>query len=141
MSRPEAAALRRPARTGALLLAALLAGCTTNPAPAPGPKALTQPLARQLQAERVAGRAAPAQPSVISYCYSNLLNTPEQLLVRAEETCERANGRLAYAGEDAVLTPCPLLQPVRATWLCYPSEEPEPVLRREVPSTAAPILQ
>lgn len=140
MSRPEPAALRRARRGGWLLLAALLAGCTTNPAPVPGPKALTKPLARQLQAERVAGRPAPAQPQVISYCYGNLLNTPEQLEDRAAEKCLAVAGRLVFVGEDAALTPCPLLQPVRATWLCYPGEGPGRTRQRE-PSTAAPIVQ
>ncbi|MEX0759217.1 MAG: hypothetical protein WD100_06530 [Tistlia sp.] len=99
-----------------------LAGCTTDPAPSAGPKELVQPIQRARQQALVEGRTPAPQPTVLSYCYSRLINTPEQLAYEAGEACTERGGRLVFYGEDAVLTPCPLLQPVRATYLCYPAE-------------------
>ncbi len=110
------------AASACVLVAALfgLSGCTTDPAPANGPKHLVQPILRDTQRALVAGRTPSSKPAVLSYCYSNLINTPEQLEVEATEACERMGGRLEFYGEDTVLAPCPLFQPVRATFLCYP---------------------
>lgn len=105
-----------------LLLGAVASGlsaCTTNPAPTRGPKSVTDPLSREWQRARVAGQTPPVQPRVLSYCYSNLINTPEQIIVEATEDCDMIDGRLEYLGEDSLLTPCPLFQPVRATYLCH----------------------
>lgn len=124
MSRPEGERLSH--RVAGVFLAAalvpLLSACTTDPAPAAGPKWLTGPIERSNQQARIEGRAPAPQPAILSYCYSNLINTPEQLELEAGETCARLGGRLAFYGEDSVLTPCPLLQPVRATYLCHPIE-------------------
>lgn len=103
----------------AAVLAAILAGCTTDPAVAPGPKALTQPIAVATQSARVHRQPPPVVPQVISICYSNLINTMEQVETLAAESCVGTGSRLEFYGEDALLTSCPLLQPVRATFLCH----------------------
>lgn len=112
----------RQARRRSLVLLPLVlaaAGCTTDPARAPGPQALTGPIAVAQQDARVHRQPPPIVPQVISLCYSNLLNTAEQVETMAAESC--SSGRLEFYGEDALLTSCPLLQPVRATYLCHKS--------------------
>lgn len=61
------------------------------------------------------------KPVVLSYCYSSQLNWSDQVLATAREACPR--GRLHFQGEDVLWTKCPLFQPVRATFLCYPPEK------------------
>lgn len=73
--------------------------------------------------------AGSGEPYVLSYCYSSQLNWSDQVLETAREACPR--GRLHFHGEDVLWTRCPLFQPVRATFLCYPPEkQPEQSLLR-----------
>ncbi|SMF60631.1 hypothetical protein SAMN06265365_12154 [Tistlia consotensis] len=109
---------------GVLALAALLAGCTTDPTPTQGPKALVQPIQRATQRALVAGVTPAPQPIVVSFCYSSLVNTRKQLREDAQARCYLGKGQLQFVGEDSILAPCPLFQPVRATWLCYPAPQP-----------------
>ena len=116
---------RRWRRVGPALLAAALAagvtGCTTDPATTSGPKVLTVPIAEAQQAAQVHRQPPPEVPRVISICYSNLINTVEQVESLAAESCSGPDTRLEFWGEDSLLTSCPLLQPVRATFLCHRS--------------------
>ena len=63
-------------------------------------------------------------PVILSYCYSSQLNWSNEVLSAAREACP--NGRLHFQGEDVLWTRCPLFQPVRATFLCYLPEAPQP---------------
>lgn len=65
--------------------------------------------------------AGSGEPIVLSYCYSSQLNWSHQVMAAAREACP--GGRLHFQGEDVLWTRCPLLQPVRVTFLCYPPEE------------------
>lgn len=61
----------------------------------------------------------------LSYCVSRQLNTPDGLLDIAQEDCK--GGTLAYYGQDNGLRYCPLFQPHRMTFICYPpTAEAEP---------------
>ena len=56
-------------------------------------------------------------PRVISICYSSALNTPEEVLDEARYHCGEG-GEVTLREQDIVWTPCSLLQPRRATYLC-----------------------
>ncbi len=100
----------------ACALAAALAACSARPYQVSVPKSLTR--ARTAAAE--AGRPA---PRIVSICYSNLLNTPEEVLEEARYECP--NGEVTFHDADSIWTPCGLLQPVRASFLCTPRPKAE----------------
>lgn len=54
----------------------------------------------------------------LSYCVSRQLNTPDDLLAIAQEDCK--GGTLAFYGQDNGIRYCPLFQPHRMTFICYP---------------------
>jgi len=56
----------------------------------------------------------------ISLCYGRQFNEPEDLLAVAQEIC--TGGRVEFYGEDPGWRYCALLQPRRATYICYPGE-------------------
>ncbi len=60
------------------------------------------------------------KPVVLSYCYSSQLNRPQQVWDFAREDC--SEGKLYFTDQDVLWTKCPLFQPVRVTFLCYPSK-------------------
>ncbi len=100
----------------ACVLAAALAACSARPYQVTVPKSLTR--ARAAAAE--AGRPA---PRIVSICYSNQLNTPEEVLEEARYECP--NGEVTFHDADSIWTPCGLLQPVRASFLCTPRPKAE----------------
>ena len=55
-------------------------------------------------------------PTVISICYSSVLNTPEEVLEEARYQCN--DGEVTLSEQDVVWTPCGLFQPRRATYIC-----------------------
>lgn len=61
----------------------------------------------------------------LSYCYSSQLNQSQQVIARAQEDC--SDGRLHFHDEDMLWTRCPLIQPVRITFICYPAKPAETV--------------
>ncbi len=99
----------------ACVLAVALAACSARPYKVSVPKSPTR--AREAAVE--AGRPV---PRIVSICYSNLLNTPEEVLEEARLACP--NGEVTYHDADSLWTPCGLLQPVRASFLCTPRPEP-----------------
>ncbi len=104
----------------ACVLAAGLAACSARPFQVSAPKSLTRDLERQWA--DTADRGGP-QPRIISFCYGNLLNTPEEVLEEARLACP---GReVTFYDADSFWTPCGLLQPVRASFLCTPKTRPE----------------
>ncbi len=96
-------------------LAAVLAACSARPYKVSVPKSLTR--AREAAVE--AGRPA---PRIVSICYSNLLNTPEAVLEEARLACPKREA--TFHDADSIWTPCGLLQPVRASFLCMPRPKP-----------------
>ncbi|MCH8810074.1 MAG: hypothetical protein IH993_09630 [Proteobacteria bacterium] len=71
--------------------------------------------------EAAAGAARPA-PRIVSVCYGNWLNTPEEVLDEARYECR--DGEVSNRDKDSFWTPCGLLQPVRASFLCMPRTQP-----------------
>ncbi len=98
------------------MLAVALAACSARPYKVSVPKSLTR--AREAAVE--AGRPA---PGIVSICYGNLLNTPEEVLEEARYECP--NGEVTFHDADSLWTPCGLLQPVRASFLCTPRPKAE----------------
>jgi hypothetical protein len=100
----------------ACALAAALAACSARPFQVSVPKSVTR--AREAAVE--AGRPA---PKIISFCYGNLLNTPEEVLEEARYECR--DGEVTFYDTDSFWTPCGLLQPVRASFICTPRPKAE----------------
>ncbi len=101
-------------------LAAALAACSARPYKVSVPKSLTRDLERQWA--DTADRGGPA-PKIISLCYGTLLNTPEEVLEEARYEC--GGGEVTFYDADSFWTPCGLLQPVRASFLCTPRPKAE----------------
>ena len=100
----------------ACLLLVVLAACGARPFVVSGPKEL----APKLESEQAAAaRAGHPAPWLLSLCYSGSLNTPEE--VREEARYQCGDGEVTYLDSDLFWTPCGLLQPVRASFLCQPA--------------------
>ncbi len=111
----------RPRRilTACLLLLAL-AACSARPFVVDTPKVLAPKLSAEQAAAMKAGHPA---PRLLSLCYSRALNTPEEVMAEARYEC--AEGDVVYLDSDLFWTPCGLLQPVRASFLCQPTPSTE----------------
>ncbi len=103
----------------ACALAAALAACSARPFPVAGPESLTRALEPEQEAAAEVERPA---PRIVAICYSSLLNTPEEVLEEARYECR--DGEVTFRDADSFWTPCGLLQPVRASFLCTPRPEP-----------------
>ena len=102
------------------LLLVALAACSSRPFVVAAPKALGPKLSAEREAAEQAGRLA---PRLLSLCYSRTLNTPEEVLAEARYEC--TEGEVTYLDSDLYWTPCGLLQPVRASFLCRPTPSAE----------------
>ncbi len=100
----------------ACALAAALAACSARPYQVSAPKSLARARAAAVEAGRPA-------PRIVSICYSNLLNTPEEVLEEARYKCQ--DGEVTFHDADSIWTRCGLLQPVRASFLCTPRPKAE----------------
>ncbi len=105
--------------TACLLLLALTA-CSARPFVVGTPKALAPKLSAEQAAAEKVGHPA---PRLLSLCYSRTLNTPDEVLAEARYEC--AEGDVTYLDSDLFWTPCGLLQPVRASFLCQPTPSEE----------------
>ncbi len=103
---------------GALIAA--LAACGARPFPVAAPKSLVRALEPEAEGAAKAGHPA---PRLLSLCYSGALNSPEEVLAEARYEC--AEGEVTYLDSDLFWTPCGLLQPVRASFLCTPAPSSE----------------
>ena len=101
-------------------LAAGLAACSARPYPVAGPESLTRVLEPEREAAVEAERPV---PRIVSICYGRLFNTPEEVLEEARYECR--DGEVSYRDKDSLWTPCGLLQPVRASFLCTPKPAAE----------------
>ncbi len=104
----------------ACVLATALAACSARPYPVSVPAALTRALEPEQEAAAAAERPA---PRIVSICYGKLLNTPEEVLEEARYECR--DGEVTFHDADSFWTPCGLLQPVRASFLCTPRPKAE----------------
>lgn len=102
--------------TAACLILLTLAACSARPFVVSPPKDLASTLSAKEAAAAQAGNPA---PRLLSLCYSGTFNTPEE--VREEARYECAGGDVTYLDSDMFWTPCGLLQPVRASFLCQPA--------------------
>ncbi len=111
----------RPRRvlTACLLLLAL-AACSARSFVVAAPKALAPKLSAEQAAAEKVGHPA---PRLLSLCYSGTLNTPDEVLAEARYEC--SEGDVTYLDSDLFWTPCGLLQPVRASFLCQPAPSAE----------------
>jgi hypothetical protein len=111
----------RPLLAVVVLLA--LVGCSPQPGMIEVPEEVTAALAvAKAEAE---SRDSEAQvPRAIALCYGSQVNTPEDVFGYAEFRCERYGEAALHYGEDEAYYRCPLLQPVRATFLCYDPDLP-----------------
>ncbi len=104
----------------ASLLLLTLAACSARPFVVAAPKALAPKLSAEQAAAEKAGHPA---PRLLSLCYSGTLNTPDEVLAEARYEC--SEGDVTYLDSDLFWTPCGLLQPVRASFLCQPTPSAE----------------
>lgn len=98
-----------------ILAALAISACSPLPYETAIPKAVERELRPYAEDD---GPSAPNAPKALSFCYSEALNTPEELMNEARLLCP--NGKLTLHGTDIVWTPCSLLQPSRATFFCTP---------------------
>ncbi len=104
----------------ACALVAALAACSARPFVVGAPKALTRALERE--AADAEETAAP-RPRIVSICYGRPFNSPEEVLEEARLACP--DGEVTFQDTDSFWTPCGLLQPVRASFLCQPAPSAE----------------
>ncbi len=88
-----------------------LCACSPLPYPTKPPRAVERDLKQQNTQDQVPKSRA------IALCYSDRINTPKDLMDEARLLCD--SGSLKYVGTDILWTSCSLLQPARATFLCF----------------------
>ena len=101
-----------PVLIAAVLAAAVLSACSSN-SPRPYTVRPSKAVVDEVRAKKWQRR-----PRVISLCYGNLWNSAENVLEEARFICK--GGEVRLSEQDVLWTPCGLLQPVRATFLCFP---------------------
>lgn len=107
-----------------LAFALVLAGCSSRPFEVPPPSDVKGAINIDEEAAALRGpRDYNPDPRPISLCYSSQLNTPEEVMARAQELCPN-QGELRYFSEDAIFNDCALLQPQRVTFICTPGPPP-----------------
>ncbi len=92
----------------ALAAALLLGACSIFPVPGKASKELSLEVGQLPEAEREQVRA-------IAICYSNLLNTPEEVLEEAQVVC---SGEVTYRDSDLIWNRCTLFHPSRDNFIC-----------------------
>ena len=104
--------------TGLGTVAALAcSACTLLPYPTATPKALQRDLKAPIAADGTP-RAVAARG--LAFCYNQAFNSPKELMDEARLLC--ADGKVTFYDTDILWTPCSLLQPSRATFLCTPRQ-------------------
>ncbi len=100
------------------LAAFALWACSPLPYETDVPRSVSRDLTRQYGEK---SEQAQDVPHAIALCYSDMINTPQDLRDEARLIC--GNGSLRYLGTDTFWTSCSVLQPARATFLCTPATE------------------
>jgi len=94
-----------------LALVLLLAACSSRPFVVEPPEDARDGLQAPAEAAEALGpHDYDPNPRPVSFCYSSQMNTPEEVLARAQEYCPN-NGKLQFQGEDFLFNGCALLQP------------------------------
>lgn len=65
------------------------------------------------------------RPRAIAICYGNVLNEPAEVMALAKERCPY-DGEVQRVDDDFFWNGCSLLQPQRASFICYPGPAPAP---------------
>ena len=99
----------------ALAAALLLGACAIFPFPGKTSNEQSQEAGQLSEVEQ-------EKVTVISICYSNLLNTPEEVLEEAQVAC---GGEVTYRDSDLMWSSCTLLQPASANYICKRRTIPE----------------
>lgn len=90
--------------------ALVLSACSALPYATAVPKAVE----RELKRQGSGGQRA------VALCYSDTINTPQELKDEARLLC--GGGTPAYQGTDSFWTSCSVMQPSRATFMCEPAQ-------------------
>ncbi len=110
---------------GAAAISVLLAGCANQPfpvAPSSDARAALPPEASQ---KIVLGPFDyDPRPRAVAVCYGSFFNRPKQVMAEAQRLCPNG-GRLERVNQDAFWNGCALMQPIRASFVCFPGPEPE----------------
>jgi hypothetical protein len=110
---------------GPIAIALALAACSTAPFKT-GAQSGTE-IAPPAESEPVVARSRfdfDPTPWAFGLCYSELMNSPAELSAAARDVCPY--GHIESRDEDVFWNDCALLQPRRATFVCYPAPEPDP---------------
>jgi hypothetical protein len=106
----------------ALLPALFLAACGNSPYPVDVPKEIDRSAAEDPRNQGKTARLYDWQPvtkvQAISFCYSDLFDSKEEVREEAELRCK--GGRVELQEVDYHFRGCALFQPYRATFLCLP---------------------
>lgn len=110
----------------AALAVLALAACSS----APYPVAPSDPAVAAVPATpALAGPLGPfdydPRPHAIALCYGSALNEPAEVMARARELCPYG-GEVQRADDDFFWNDCSLLQPQRASFICFPGPAPAP---------------
>ncbi len=107
-------------KTLALVLTTLvLAGCGGSFDPLP--QTLSPVVQEALNKSYERYGQGPGAPWGFALCYSATGSDVKKVPDVARQTCGR--GRLEYRGTDILFSDCPLLQPNRANFICYPADD------------------
>jgi hypothetical protein len=105
----------------------MLVACTTGPGPVTSPAetaALAEGDPRNVGKEpRKALWQKVRLVQAISFCYGSPPDAPGELVSEAQAVCK--GGTVDFVGQDTYLAECPLFQPHRVTFMCYPGPEEE----------------
>ncbi len=105
-------------------LLAALGACSTPPFQVPPPDEVVDGLPGDPEPETARGRFDfDPTPRAIALCYGKSFNTWESVVMEAREICP--HGLIEFKGEDFFWNGCALLQPTRASFVCYPEPPPD----------------
>ncbi|MEM7170225.1 MAG: hypothetical protein AAF530_08635 [Pseudomonadota bacterium] len=110
-----------------LLCLGLLSACGAAPFKVPSPKEARDFAGANPRSTGESPREFFWEPvrrvQALSYCYSTLYNTPEDVKAEAEDFCR--GGTVEFYSADSDFFSCALLQPHRLTFICFPGDDPD----------------
>ncbi len=108
-----------------VLVLVTLTGCSARPYPVKPPQEAVDFAVNSPRATGQRSRAYFWQPvqrvQALSYCYSSLYNSPEDVRAEAQDFCR--GGTVEYYSADTEPLGCALLQIHRLTFICFPGDE------------------
>lgn len=107
-----------------LSLALLAAGCSARPFKIAASDSAKAALPAEADAAMVLGPFDyDPRPRAVAVCYGAFYNRPKEVLAEAQMLCPN-QGHIERVAEDIFWNGCPLFQPMRASYICYPGKEP-----------------